>query len=113
MEDWTTTAVSTNPSSIDMVEGESLPLTVNVAALVEGGETVSAPSAKLWRVTPPDQADVDDSALLTTAPVLAGATTIRQTVSGLVRDRTYRLVLLFTVAVNKRWGVVLVIRVVA
>lgn len=95
--------LDTNPDIFEMASTESLPLGVDMAALLAEGETISSPSATLT--------DLDTGLSVpasVSAPAVAGSV-VTQTLTALEQDRDYRLAVSFT-AGGKTWTTLTLIR---
>ncbi len=87
-----------------MASQETLPITFDATSLLLTGESISVASAQLVQV------DTDvDYATGRLGPVAVAGPLVTQTVTGLVPRKRYRLVIQFTVAVNKTWAPYLLI----
>jgi hypothetical protein len=97
---------TTYPSSVTVLEGEELPLGIDLGPLLRAGQTFATPTSYLEDVT-----DDDPGApvALVGAPTLTG-TVVTQNVQNLMAGHTYRLTLGATAAVGTIWkaGTILV-----
>lgn len=100
-------ALSTQPATWQIATTETLPLGVDMAALLLEGETITSPTADL--VDPDDGAAVEGGVGM---PSVAGSV-VTQTITGseLTAGTTYRLVVSF-VAGGKHWSTETLVRVV-
>jgi len=97
-------SLAVSPDSFEMASQETLPITFDASSLLLVGETISVASAQLI------QLDTGvDHVSGRMGPVAVAGTQVTQTVTGLVPRKHYRLVIQFTVAVNKTWAPYLLI----
>jgi hypothetical protein len=87
-----------------MASQETLPITFDASSLLLVGESISVASAQLIQVD--TGVDYVSGRL---GPVAVAGSQVTQTVTGLVPRKQYRLVIQFTVAVNKTWAPYLLI----
>src|SRR5262245_39893355 len=87
------------PDTFEMSSYETLPLTFDVADLLEAGETPSAPVTSLIQI----DTGLDYVAGHPTAPVVQG-TQLVQSVTALQAGKRYRLIIKFTAAAGKIWA---------
>lgn len=98
-----TSLTFTDPAVFEMSSTETLPLGVDVAALLEDGETISAPAATLTDL------DTGESVPGSVGASSVAGTVITQALTALVEDRDYRLAVTFS-AGGKTWTVFTLIR---
>ena len=92
------------PGSFEMASQETLPITFDASSLLLVGESISVANAELIQL----DTGVDYIAGRL-GPVAVAGTQLTQTVTGLVPRKHYRLVIQFTVAINKTWAPYLLI----
>ena len=91
--------ISMCPDTFEMSSHETLPLAFDVAGLLAGGETPSAPLSMLIQI----DTGLDYSAGHPTAPTING-TQLVQTVTALQAGKHYRLIIQFNAAAGKTWA---------
>lgn len=101
-----TGVATTYPASATFLEGEQLPLGIDLGPLLRAGQTFSSPTSYLEDIT---DEDPGTEVTLTGSPTITG-TIVTQNVQDLVAGRTYRLTLGATAAEGTIWkaGTVLV-----
>lgn len=87
-------ATTTVPGSVNVLSGETLPVSIDFTLRVAAGQTPSAPTSALWDITAinPGQQGTSYPAGLDGAPTIDG-NIVSQVITDLVVGQVYRLVL--------------------
>jgi hypothetical protein len=91
---WTKDETSVDPPSKQMIAGEDLTLAFDATAYLSGSQTVSSPTAHLYRLDDGSEVPLADT------PTLGTGNTIQQRVRNLTAGITYRLHVFFTAGGN-------------
>lgn len=100
-------ALTTSPDTFEIARSETLPLGVDMAALLLGGETIGSPAATLTDYS--TGLDVTADGISGSASTAGGVVTQTLLGSGLTAGRMYRLAVSF-VAGGKHWTTETLIR---
>lgn len=93
------TDTTTVPGTITMLSGETLPIGIDFSLLVTAGQTPTTPTGVLYDIT-----DASPGTVVTQGGALTlSGNVVTKTLSGLVANRTYRLLLGLTAATGVVW----------
>ena len=93
-------ALSTHPDTFEIARSETLPLGIDMAALLLDGETITSPTATLTDLS--TGLDASTAGFSGSASTAGGVVTQTLVGAGLVAGRNYRLAVSF-VAGGKHW----------